>query len=195
MANMSFTDYFHPDTNFFDTLMTFEKIDNDEQLSKCTELMNKKIDEMNALPSPRMIKTHLPAYLLPRAIWTVRPKMFYISREAKDLAVSLYHMNRDCFNCFLGTTTEFFCSFCNDFIDYGPFYEHISSFWQLRHFGNLLFLTYEELSENAFECVNKISNFLECSYSDEKLRQLIEHVGFGKMREQIKSVANNDNFK
>ena len=45
--------------------------------------------------SPRLIKTHLPPALLPRALREAsRPKVVYVARNPKDVAVSYYHMHQ-----------------------------------------------------------------------------------------------------
>lgn len=46
---------------------------------------------INNLPRPRFIKSHLPLAFLPRGLWTAKPKIVYVAREAKDAAVSFYH--------------------------------------------------------------------------------------------------------
>lgn len=33
------------------------------------------IEAANKLPSPRLIKSHLPAWLLPKQVWTKKPKV------------------------------------------------------------------------------------------------------------------------
>lgn len=46
-------------------------------------------------------------------------------------------------------------------------------------------MTYEELSKNTLSSVKRVSEFLECTYNDEELHQLIEHILFERMREKI----------
>jgi hypothetical protein len=53
-----------------------------------------KFEDIEKMPSPRFIKTHLPAQLLPDQLWTVKPKIVYIRRNPKDTAVSYYHHHR-----------------------------------------------------------------------------------------------------
>lgn len=183
--------YIQVDSALLEAPITFEKIDGDEEYTKFVEQRHKSIDELDAMPSPRMIKSHLPAYLLPKELLAIQPKIIYMSRDAKDAAVSLYHMMEKQFSPYKGTKNAFFDEFMNGFVLFGPIYEHISSFHQLRDFKNILFLTYEELKTNTFECLKRISIFLECSYSDEQLRQLMEHVSFGKMRAKIELPTTN----
>ncbi|KFR10456.1 Sulfotransferase family cytosolic 1B member 1 [Opisthocomus hoazin] len=50
-------------------------------------------DVLATMPSPRVVKTHLPAHILPKSFWENRCKMIYMGRNAKDVAVSFYHFD------------------------------------------------------------------------------------------------------
>lgn len=193
---MRFANVWQPSTNLFDAPFYFEKLDDeDEEFTRYVDAMDKSLDLLDALPSPRMIKSHLPAYLLPKEIWTIQPKMIYTSREAKDTAISLFHMVHDDIALFTNTISIFLYLFRKDMIMPGPFYEHISSFKQLNHLEHLLCISYEDLSEKPFETIKCISEFLECSYGDEQLKQLVEYVSFGNMRAKIESFSKNGAFR
>lgn len=49
------------------------------------------------LVSPRIIKTHVQIYALPKAIWTKQTKLIYIVRNPKDMTVSEYYFRRNHF--------------------------------------------------------------------------------------------------
>lgn len=186
IKHLDFTaEYVQLGPDFLEAPALADKINESEEVAKFVEKRETIIDQLDALPSPRMIKSHLPAYLLPKDVWTVKPKIIYTSRDAKDVAVSAYHMTKNHLYPYTGTMSEFFADFCDDPTFYGSYCEHISSFHQLRHFKHLLMVTYEEMIADTFEAVKRVSNFLECSYSNEQLHQLIEHVSFGKMREKL----------
>lgn len=71
------------------------------------------IDLAAATPRPRCIKSHLPPELLPKQIWTVKPKVVYVARNPKDAVVSYYHHHR-LWNGYQGTFEHFFQAFIND---------------------------------------------------------------------------------
>lgn len=48
------------------------------------------IDIVDERASPRIIKSHLPLAFLPEDLWTKNPKIVYIVRDPKDVAVSYY---------------------------------------------------------------------------------------------------------
>lgn len=179
-------DFVLPSFHRLEEAIDFEKIDGDEVLAKRVDKSEREFDELDTLPSPRLFKSHLPAHLLPTELWTAQAKIIYIHRDVKDIAVSMYHMmgNHPAIQ-FKPNKSDIFASIYRHGIHSGPFYHHIHSFHQLRHLNNLLIVSYEDLLTNTFECVKRISEFLECSYSDEQLQQLVRHVSFGKMREKI----------
>lgn len=49
------------------------------------------------LQSPRIIKTHVQIYALPKAIWSKQTKLIYIVRNPKDMTVSEYYFRRNHF--------------------------------------------------------------------------------------------------
>ncbi|KAI4542867.1 hypothetical protein MG293_006993 [Ovis ammon polii] len=48
------------------------------------------VKQLKEIASPRIVKTHLPAELLPVSFWEKNCKIIYLSRNAKDLVVSYY---------------------------------------------------------------------------------------------------------
>lgn len=157
--------------------------DDDPDVKKALKsIVENALEKLDQAPSPRIIKSHFPPNLLPIELWTVRPKIIYITRNPKDTAISNYHMLCNDFNNFNGTIEEYFDLFLNDNTWYAPFNAHVINFWQLRHLDHFLFLTYEELSADRVKEIKKISDFLECPHSDEDFKLLSEYVSFDNMR-------------
>lgn len=153
-----------------------------EAVKEIIETSAKMLDEIDATPSPRMIKSHLPVQLLPLEMWEVKPKIIYVARNPKDVAISFYHMYRNYAGAYKGTIEDFFELFLNDGVQYTPFHDHVLNYWEIRHLENVLFLTYEDLSADRFAGVKRISDFLGCTYSDEKLLELTAYVSFEHIR-------------
>lgn len=135
----------------------------------------------DSLKSPRIIKTHIPVYALPKGIWSKGTKIVYITRNFKDTVVSDYHFRRNFFfadismdDCVNAVTNETWVS--------SPHIHHILNFWNMRHFPNFCFITYEDLVRNPFETIKTISEFLGCNYTDDQLNGLIEFISFENMK-------------
>ncbi|XP_038064820.1 sulfotransferase 1C3-like [Patiria miniata] len=46
------------------------------------------------MPSPRVIKSHLPGQLLPPQLWQKHSKLVYVIRDPKDVIVSFFHFEK-----------------------------------------------------------------------------------------------------
>lgn len=145
--------------------------------------MDKAFDMFDEEMTPRVIKSHLPAHLLPKEVWTVKPKVIYVYRNAKDVSVSMYHMFRNHKHIRLGGSIEdHFENFLNGHVAYGSYYAHVNSFLQLKNLENLLFIKYEDMLADSVDGIKKINDFLNYSYSEHQLKRLSEHCSFDNMR-------------
>ena len=193
MNNLDFSaDYKTELDSFFERGMYSEINDenkNDQEYLALARQFEQLLDNFEQEPSPRLFKTHLPAYLLPKDIWTKKSRMIYVYRDAKDVAISMYHMfkNIPLMN-FQGNLKDYFDIFLNDHVVYGQFYDHIHSFWQLKHMENVLFIKYDDMIVDPLAGVKKISKFLNFKYNDEQLKQITEHVSFQNMRKKSKDL-------
>lgn len=155
---------------------------NDAYRALVEELKN-LFDGYDNETSPRLLKSHLPAFLLPKDIWTVKPKVIYVYRDAKDVAISMFHMYKSKTGVkFSGTKEEFFDIFLENDIFFGPFNDHVNSFLQLKNLDHVLLIKYEDMVANPLAGVKEISAFLNYAYTGDQLKQLTEHVSFENMR-------------
>lgn len=156
-----------------------------ENFHRFIDELDESMDKYEKLPSPRIFKSQLPAYLLPKDLWKVKPKIIYVTRNPKDTAVSAFHHLKNTLMGYLGTKEDYFEVFLKGYATYTPFHDHVLSFWQLHYLDNILFIAYEDLLVDQFAGIKKISKFLKCSYSDEQLQQLCDHVSFHHLKEKI----------
>lgn len=133
-------------------------------------------------PRPRLIKTHLPIQFLPDQIWTINPKIIYVYRQPKDVAVSYYH-HHNTLHGYQGGIKIFVDAFVKDFILYSPYHEHISSFLQLSEKRkNVLLLRYEDMKNDLpFQIMRNIK-FLGLDYTEKQILELAEHLSFNNMK-------------
>ncbi|CAH1389884.1 unnamed protein product [Nezara viridula] len=134
------------------------------------------------LPSPRYIKTHLPVSLLPEQIWTVKPKMIYVTRNPKDVAVSYYHHHR-LWNGYTGLYQLFMQAFIEDKLVYSPFWDHVIEYKKLENLPNLLINSFEEMKQDLPGVIRKTAAFLGKTLSSSEVDRLSEHLSFKSMKD------------
>uniref|UniRef100_A0A453A8Q6 Sulfotransferase n=3 Tax=Triticinae TaxID=1648030 RepID=A0A453A8Q6_AEGTS len=121
-------------------------------------LETRPVPETMALPSPRLLATHLPYSLLPRRI-TECGRVVYVCREPKDAMVSFWIYNNKIAAVLhrqLGlespspTFEDAFELFCRGQSSSGPHWRHALEYWEesQRRPGKVLFLKYEDMLQD-----------------------------------------------
>ena len=145
-------------------------------------LTKRKID---AMPRPRMVKSH--QYFDPRF-----PKVVYIVRDPRDVAVSQYHFHRkrrvieDDFSIQL-FVTRFIAGGAGI---YGSWGENVAS-WLATRYGsqNFLLLRYEDLMTATLDELAKLASFLGTSTDPALLSQAVARSSADEMRRLEKTQA------
>lgn len=163
---------------------------NDKSLSEDVALKMAFSMCYDNMKSPRVIKTHLPIYALPKKIWSKGAKVIYICRSMKDMIVSEYHFWRNFFFADI-SINDVVEGVTNNAWLYSDHMDHVLNFWNAKHLPNILFITYEDLLSNSFATIKKISEFLKCNYTDKQIKDLTEFTSFDNMRKN-KSLSRED---
>ncbi|XP_073841590.1 luciferin sulfotransferase-like [Musca autumnalis] len=147
------------------------------------------IEYSHTLPSPRLLKSHLPASLLPLKIWEQKQKIIYVARNCKDVIVSSYHFLKK-ITLWKGDNIE---DYVNDFINnemlFTNYWHHVLPFWQMRNEPNIFFVTYEEMQKDLASVIQRLCTFLERpQLTAEEMERTLDHLSFDKMRSIVKSV-------
>ncbi|XP_044303223.1 sulfotransferase family cytosolic 1B member 1-like isoform X3 [Varanus komodoensis] len=109
-------------------------------------------EQLARIPSPRMVKTHLPVKLLPKSFWENGCKVIYMARNAKDVAVSFYHfdlMNK--LHPDPGTWDGYLKAFMVGRLAFGSWYNHVKDWWNKKNDHPILYLFYEDMKEELLE--------------------------------------------
>jgi methylamine dehydrogenase accessory protein MauD len=131
----------------------------------------------DALPAPRVFKSHLPYRKIPKGPC----KYIYVARDGKDVAVSYYHFYTTHMG-FKGTFAEFFERFLRGEVQYGSWFRHVRGWWAHRDDPQVLFLRYEELAANLPGCLRKISAFCGVPIAPHRWPVILEHCNFDFMK-------------
>ncbi|KAF8711335.1 hypothetical protein HU200_029363 [Digitaria exilis] len=131
---------------------------------------NTNVTNVETLPSPRLLATHIPLSLLPESIRSEGSRIIYICRDPKD-AVHGHAIDLD----------KAFNMFSEGSWLYGPFWNHCLEYWKgsIERPDVVLFLRYEEVMSDPVKYVKRIATFLGVPFS-------IEEEDFGVPEEVVK---------
>jgi hypothetical protein len=141
-----------------------------------TEVIGGNFELLNALPSPRVFKTHLRyEYQAPKA------RYIYIVRDVRDVFVSGYH--HQCRGLGHRVKPEvFFQSFMNAMPHNGNWFQHLESWWPHRHDPNVLFLTYEGMVGDLEGTVRKVAAFCGFPIDESQMPRILERCSVAYMK-------------
>ncbi|XP_055491769.1 amine sulfotransferase-like [Leucoraja erinacea] len=144
--------------------------------------MEVPINNFQELPSPRLCVTHLPYRLIPKDLRKGNGKVIYLTRNPKDIAVSLYHFQN--YVTFLESPSKFE-DFLEEFIDgdviYSSWFDHIRDWYNHKDEFDFLFLSYEETKKDLRTTITKICDFLGRKLGEDKLDIVVEESTFKAM--------------
>jgi hypothetical protein len=134
--------------------------------------------DLEALPSPRIFKTHLRHFLLPG-----RPcRYVYVMRDGEDVAMSFFHFYCSHFG-FKDSFSEFFKLFCRGKVQGGSWFTHVSGWWAHHQDPNVLFLRYEDLVSDLETSIRTIASFCGVALRDEDMPRILGRSGFDFMKQ------------
>ncbi|XP_074280201.1 cytosolic sulfotransferase 5-like [Silene latifolia] len=153
--------------------------------------------QLDELPSPRLLHTHLPYDSLPESIRSSKSKILYIGRNPMDTFVSHWHffpkmmknmsINED-FK--LPSIEEYFEEFCQGKILCGPFFEHVLGYWKqsLELPNKVLFLKYEDLKDDPIVHLKKLAEFVGVPFTPQEendgvVKEIIELCSINNLKE------------
>ena len=134
-----------------------------------------------AAPSPRLMKTHLPYNLLPRAFREDHVgKAIYVTRNPKDVCDSYFHNLKTVVN---GDWTweQHYEAFLRGTLFFGPWLDNVIS-WYENGGDRVLRLKYEEMHIDKRGTLERIIDFVGVPVASERLDQIIRDTDFEAMK-------------
>jgi hypothetical protein len=151
------------------------------------------VEVFNAQPWRRVIKRHTPLHAL-----KFREDAFYVTcgRDPRDVFLSA--LDHGANNALPGRAREapsdrdkafaFALQAESEGHDSGLF-SHVASFWPYRALPNLLFLHYDDMSDDLEDEMARLANFLGIARSPNEIRALCERARFDAMRSGADDLA------
>ena len=137
---------------------------------------------VDSMTSPRVFKSHNPYHLLPRKL-TESNRLIYVTRGAKDTAVSMYfHTFGFKMYEYDEAIEHFIGEFMEGRVEYGPYWTHLASWYAQRERHNILVLHYEEMQVDLPATVSRVANFLEQPLTHEEIERIAQLSTFSSMK-------------
>ncbi|XP_035691382.1 sulfotransferase 6B1-like [Branchiostoma floridae] len=112
-------------------------------------------------------------------------KVIVVMRNPKDVAVSYYNFEQQ--NPW-AQSQDSWDGYYREFRDgkavFGPYYDHVLGWWQMRDDPHFLFLKYEDINRDLTSAVKTIASFLKKDLTDDAVRAVVEACSFQTMKER-----------
>jgi len=142
-------------------------------------------EELEALPSPRVFKSHMPYQMALGGDPASNPcKYVYIARNPKDVAVSYYYFERgkSWSGNYSGPWEHWLDLFRTGRVQRGDWFDHVLGWWRANKAPNILFLKYEDLCHDFINQVDRLARFLDHPLPPNVLGTIREKTSFREMQ-------------
>nr|CAD1837418.1 unnamed protein product [Ananas comosus var. bracteatus] len=149
---------------------------------------------LDALPSPRLISTHLSYSLLPPSVADSGCRLVYLCCDPKDNFVSIWHFIKKVIVPKEVELDKAFQMYCEGSSPFGPVWEHNIQYWRASKelADKILFLTYEEVTAAPAATSRRLAEFVGHPFTaDEEKQNLVEEIVGLCSIERMKSSAGN----
>ncbi len=130
------------------------------------------------LPSPRIIKSHDYNWEFSK---NTKGKFIYVFRNGPDVAVSLYHQQKN-----YNKSDLQFDNFLKSFLKRKAWFKHTKGWFENKKKLPVLYIKYENLLENKAGEINRILNFCQLSPDKEAIERAIHFSSFEYMKKHEK---------
>ncbi|KAL3871379.1 hypothetical protein ACJMK2_039384 [Sinanodonta woodiana] len=156
---------------------------------------------MAAIPSPRVLNTHMKFSQLPRDMIEKRCKIVLLHRNPKDVAVSFYHHHSGIVAVYKyeGKWENYLSLFNNVKVDYGSFYDYVLD-WEQAMQENpthpIHVVYFEDMKSESVAEVRTLTKFMGVSLSDDLIEAIAEKCHFSEVGDWKNwfTVAQNEEF-
>lgn len=144
-------------------------------------------EEVDALPSPRIFKSHMPFHMALAGGPERSPcKFIYIARNPKDVCVSYFHFEsgKAWSGGYSGPWEHWLKLFMEGRVQRGDWFEHVLSWWRYKDAEGVLFLKYEDMKRDFDGQLRKILSYLGCNLSEDVIDKIKTSTSFSRMKDE-----------
>jgi len=158
------------------------------------------LDAVESWPSPRVFKCH---HHSPEEMDSLffkgnrKMKIIYVTRDPRDIAVSLYHhikkmkfsafVNESAFDTFQKTYMR-----DKDVVFYGLWEAHVENWLNARKEYDILVVKYEDMIEDAVREIKRVAAFLEVDLSETSAQDIAVKTSFKSATDNMHNLFNDD---
>jgi hypothetical protein len=173
------------------TLMSEKKVTWENMEESVPDMYRNTDRELMKSKKPRLIKSH-------HSYDKCYPKVIYLVRDVRDVVLSYYNYHKK-FNKISEDypVNNFIKMFINgDLDDFGSWKENVNSWISNKDSvkNGFLLLQYEELKDNTFSEINRMTDFLGLNPTDKEVFDAIEWSSFSNMRKLENEQSNSKLF-
>lgn len=157
-----------------------------------------KLEAVEAQTHRRILKTHLPVDAL---VFSPRAKYLYIARDGRDVVWSMYNHHANANSAWYAALNDTpgrvgapiepppadIRQYWRDWLDrdghpFWPFWEHVRSWWAIRHLPNVLLLHFADLKRDMPGQMRRIAAFLDIPVDEARWPAIVEYCSFDWMK-------------
>ncbi|MFP2927667.1 sulfotransferase domain-containing protein [Pyxidicoccus sp. 3LG] len=137
-----------------------------------------RVGHLERLPSPRLMKTHLPYEQLQPA---KDSRVIWVTRDVRDALISCYYHHQMAtrfvmdFNAYMGASVRGHTN--------TDWFEYMRSWLPHRHDDNVLWVRYEDLRDDLEGQVRRIAAFCGIPLEEERLGDILHKSSFDYMKQ------------
>lgn len=133
-------------------------------------------EDLDAFPSPRVFKSHLPREWLPDGA-----RYIYVEREPLDVLVSYFHFYLSYLG-FEGSLDDFYERFMDGRLQYGSWFDHVEGWRAHASDPDVLIIRYEDLIRDRKRSIERIVEFLGWDCDERSVDRAIIESSFHAMK-------------
>ncbi|XP_046583012.1 sulfotransferase 1B1-like isoform X1 [Haliotis rubra] len=153
---------------------------------------------LDRTPTPRILGCHFRFRFLPNEVLTKKPKVIYLQRNPKSVAVSYYTMTYGMTTVrsyeghvpvkqYDGTWDDYLESFLEGEVEYGSWFDHVLD-WEQARLDNpelsIFLLQYEDMKKDLVACIGRVAKFLGKQMTPERAKSIAEACTFHNLKKR-----------
>ena len=157
-----------------------------------------RLEIVEAQAHRRFLKSHLPVDTL---VFSPQAKYIYIGRDGRDVLWSLYNHHRNMkadviesidsvpervcppLGCAPPSILRYFRDWlAKDGYPWWPYWEHVSSWWQIKELPNVMLLHFSSLKKDMPGEIRRMAAFLGIVIDERQWDSILEHCSFDYMK-------------